>query len=165
MRFWHINMTLLRLRSKKGTLKSPNLYLQFCRLLLRLKVFLKEHNIGISSWFKRWVQWCSSLRVYILVWLPFQDIYDLTRLSRTAQRTWIMFHLIIIIIIIITIITKVTTTEKQNHKSLMKNTAYTGIPWRMCSTFYLAVVHWHRLSTYRGITMLSRSYSLKSSDL
>ena len=58
-----------------------------------------------------------------------------------------------------------TTTEKQNHKSLMKNAAYAGIPWRMCSTFYLAVVHWHRLSTYRGITMLSRSYSLKSSDL
>ena len=43
----------------------------------------------------------------------------------------------------------------------MKNAAYAGIPWRMCSTFYLAVVHWHRLSTYRDITMLSRSYSLK----
>ena len=37
-----------------------------------------------------------------------------------------------------------TTTEKQNHKSLMKNAAYAGIPWRVCSTFYLAVVHWHR---------------------
>ena len=58
-----------------------------------------------------------------------------------------------------------TTTEKQNHKSLMKNAAYAGTPWRMCSTFYLAVVHWHRPSTNRGITMLSRSYSLKSSDL
>ena len=58
-----------------------------------------------------------------------------------------------------------TTTEKQNHKSLMKNAAYAGIPWRMCSTFYLAVVHWHRLSIYRDITMLSRSYSLKSLDL
>ena len=58
-----------------------------------------------------------------------------------------------------------TTTEKQNHKSLIKNAAYAGIPWRMCSTFYLAVVHWHRLGTYRDITMLSRSYSLKSSDL
>ena len=55
--------------------------------------------------------------------------------------------------------------QKQNHKSLMKNTAYAGIPWRMCSTLYLAEVHWHRLSTYRGITMLSRSYSLMSSDL
>ena len=54
-----------------------------------------------------------------------------------------------------------TTTEKQNHKSLMKNAAYAGIPWRMCSTFYLAVVHWHRLSTYRGITMLSRSYQAR----
>ena len=33
-----------------------------------------------------------------------------------------------------------TTTEKQNHKSLLKNVAYAGIPWRMrCSTFYLAV--------------------------
>ena len=40
-----------------------------------------------------------------------------------------------------------TTTEKQNDKSLMKNAAYAGIPWRMCSTFYLAVVHWHRLRT------------------
>ena len=58
-----------------------------------------------------------------------------------------------------------TTTEKQNHKSLMKNDAYAGIPWRMYGTSYLAVVHWHRLSTYRGITMHSRSYSLKSSDL
>ena len=57
------------------------------------------------------------------------------------------------------------TTEKQNHRSLMKNAAYEGIPWRMCSTFYLAVVHWHRLSSYRDITMLSRSYSLKSTDL
>ena len=27
------------------------------------------------------------------------------------------------------------------------------------------VVHWHRLSIYRGITMISRFYSLKSSDL
>ena len=42
-----------------------------------------------------------------------------------------------------------TTTEKQNHESLMKNAAYAGIPWRMCNTFYLAVVHWHRLSTNR----------------
>ena len=58
-----------------------------------------------------------------------------------------------------------STTEKRNHKLLMKNAAYAGIPWRMCSTFYLAVVHWHRLSTYRDTTMLSRSYSLKSSDL
>ena len=58
-----------------------------------------------------------------------------------------------------------TTTEKQNHKSLMNNATYAGIPWRMCSTFYLAVVHWHRLSTYRDITVLSRSHSLKSSDL
>ena len=57
------------------------------------------------------------------------------------------------------------TTEKQNHKSLMKNAAYAGIPWRMCSTFYLAVVHWHRLRTYRDLTMVSRSYSLKSLDL
>ena len=33
-----------------------------------------------------------------------------------------------------------TTTEKQNHKPLLKNVAYAGIPWRMrCSTFYLAV--------------------------
>ena len=30
----------------------------------------------------------------------------------------------------------------------MKKAAYAGIPWRiMCSTFYLAVVHWYRLST------------------
>ena len=58
-----------------------------------------------------------------------------------------------------------TTREKQNHKSLMKNAAYAGIPWRMCSTFYLAEVHWHRVSTYRDITMLSRSYTLKSLDL
>ena len=56
------------------------------------------------------------------------------------------------------------TTEKQNHKSLMKNAAYAGIPWRMGSTFYLAVVHGHRLSTYRDITMLLISYSLKSLD-
>ena len=40
-----------------------------------------------------------------------------------------------------------TTKKKQNHKSLMKNAAHAGIPWRMCSTFYLDVVHWHRLST------------------
>ena len=59
-----------------------------------------------------------------------------------------------------------TTTEKKNHKSLLKNATYAGIPWRMrCSTFYLAVVHWHRLSTNRNIKMLSRSYSLKSLDL
>ena len=57
------------------------------------------------------------------------------------------------------------TTGKQNPKSLMKNAAHAAIPWRMCSTFYLAVVEWHRLSTYRDITMLSRSYSLKSFDL
>ena len=53
------------------------------------------------------------------------------------------------------------TTEKQNHKSLTKNAAYAGIPWRMCSTFYLAVVHWHGLRTYRDLTVVSRSYSLK----
>ena len=35
----------------------------------------------------------------------------------------------------------------------------------MSSTFYLSVAHWHRLSTYRDITMLTRSYFLKSSDL
>ena len=58
-----------------------------------------------------------------------------------------------------------TTTEKQNHKSLMNNAAYAEILWRMYSTFYPAVVHWHRLITYRGITMLSRSHSLKFSDL
>ena len=43
----------------------------------------------------------------------------------------------------------------------MKNAAYAGIPWRMCSTFYLAVVHWHRPSTYRDIRMLSRSYQAR----
>ena len=58
-----------------------------------------------------------------------------------------------------------TTTEKQNHKSLRKNAAYAGIPWRMCSAFYLAVMPLHRLSTYSDITMLSRSYSLKCLDL
>ena len=47
----------------------------------------------------------------------------------------------------------------------MKNAAYAGISWRMCSTFYLAVVQRHRLSTYRDITVLSRSYTLKSLDL
>ena len=47
----------------------------------------------------------------------------------------------------------------------MRNAAYAGIPWRVCCIFYLAVVHWHRLSTYTDITMLSRSYSLKSLDL
>ena len=29
----------------------------------------------------------------------------------------------------------------------MKNATYAEIPSRMCSTFYLAVVHWHRLSS------------------
>ena len=48
-----------------------------------------------------------------------------------------------------------TSTKEQNHKSLMKNAAYAGIPCRMSNTFYLAVVLWHRLSTYRDITMLS----------
>ena len=42
----------------------------------------------------------------------------------------------------------------------MKNASYAGIPWRMCSTLYLAVVHW----PYRDITMPSRSYSLTSLD-
>ena len=55
--------------------------------------------------------------------------------------------------------------KKQNHKSLRKNVAYAGIPWRMCSAFYLAVMPLHGLSTYSDITMLSRSYSLKSLDL
>ena len=54
--------------------------------------------------------------------------------------------------------TKSQVTDEKCH-------LYAGIPWRMCSQFYLAVVHWHRLSTYRNITMLSRSYSLKSLDL
>ena len=58
-----------------------------------------------------------------------------------------------------------TTTEEQNHKSLIKNAAFGGITWRMWSTFYVAVVHWHRLSTLRDITMLPRPYSLKSLDL
>ena len=35
----------------------------------------------------------------------------------------------------------------------MKNAAYAGIPWRMCSTFYLAVVQWHRLSTNRDLIL------------
>ena len=60
-----------------------------------------------------------------------------------------------------------TTTEKQNHKSLRKNAPYVGIPWRMCSTFYLAVVHWHRLSTYRDNNALNILFFevLRSLDL
>ena len=60
-----------------------------------------------------------------------------------------------------------TTTEKQNHKSLRKNAAYVGIPWSMCSTFYLAVVHWHRLSTYRDNNALNILFFevLRSLDL
>ena len=57
-----------------------------------------------------------------------------------------------------------TTAEKQNHKS-RKNAVCGGIPWRICSTFHLAAVRWHRLSTYRDIKMLSRSYPWKSLDL
>ena len=50
----------------------------------------------ISSWFKRCVQWCSCLRVHILVWMLLQDISDRIRLSRTVQRTylWVLFHLL-----------------------------------------------------------------------
>ena len=45
-----------------------------------------KHNIEISSWFKRWVQWCSCWRVHILVWVLLQDIWPRIRLSRTVQR-------------------------------------------------------------------------------
>ena len=50
----------------------------------------------ISSWFKRCVQWCSCLRVHILVWMLLQDISDRIRLSRTVQRTylWVLIHLL-----------------------------------------------------------------------
>ena len=39
MRFWHLNIELLRQRSIKGTLNRHFGSSQFCRLLLRLKVF------------------------------------------------------------------------------------------------------------------------------
>ena len=56
---------------------------------------------------------------------------------------------------------------KSQCKLLMKNTAYAEIPWRMCSTFYLAVVHWHRLSTYRDNNALNILFFevLRSLDL
>ena len=50
----------------------------------------------ISSWFKRCEQWCSCLRVHILVWMLLQDISDRIWLSRTVQRAylWVVFHLL-----------------------------------------------------------------------
>ena len=65
-------------------------------------------------------------------------------------------------------IPRFTTRNNRKKKSQVtdeKCRAYAGIPWRMRSTFYLAIVHWHRLRTYRDLTMVSRSYSLKSLDL
>ena len=39
----------------------------------------------ISSWFKRCEQWCSCLRVHILVWMLLQDISDRIRLSLSTD--------------------------------------------------------------------------------
>ena len=101
-----------------------------------------------NRWTTRKLNWRSTLRDLLYGRMP-QRILSLEYKSFTNNCYLPRF----------------TTREKQNHKSLMKNAAYAGIPWRMCGTFYLAAVHWHRVSTYRDITMLSRSYTLKSLDL
>ena len=49
--------------------------------------------------------------------------------------------------------TKVYNNRKTKSPVTDENAGYVGIPWRMCSKFYLAVVHWLRLSTYRAITL------------
>ena len=61
--------------------------------------------------------------------------------------------------------TKVYYKRKTKSQVTDEKCRLCGIPWRMCSTLYLTVVHWHGLSTYRDITVLSRSYSFKSLDL
>ena len=57
------------------------------RSLITAESVLK-HNIEISLWFKRWVQWYSCWRVHILEWVLLQDIWPRIRLSRTVQRTY-----------------------------------------------------------------------------
>ena len=83
---WHCQ------RSNKGTLRPPSWFFTIFRLLSRLQVF--RSITLIIFWFKRCVQWCSCLRVHILVWVLLQDISDRIRLSRTVQRTylWVLFH-------------------------------------------------------------------------
>ena len=80
-------------KSNKGTLRLPNLgSSQFFCLLLQLKVFESITFLKISSWFKHWVQWCSCLRVHVLLWVLLQDISDLIWLSWMVQHTYFKIH-------------------------------------------------------------------------
>ena len=59
-----------------------------------------------------------------------------------------------------------TTTEKTKSQVTDEKCRLCGNSGgRMCSTIYLVVVHWRRLSTYRDKRMLSRYCSLQSLDL
>ena len=82
-------------------LKSQTRALWDCRILVLWTIFLSlitakgvwKYNIfKISSWFRHWVQWCSSLRVHVLVWVLLQDISDLTWLSWMVQHTYFKIH-------------------------------------------------------------------------
>ena len=53
---------------------------------------VKKHNIEISLWFKRWVQWWSCWRVHILVWVLLQGISDLIRVMRMVQRKYVVMY-------------------------------------------------------------------------
>jgi len=69
-------------QTKPGTLRPPSWFLTIFFFFFTAKG-VKKKNIEISSWFKRWVQWCSCLRLHILVWVLLQNISDLIRLSRS----------------------------------------------------------------------------------
>ena len=93
------NKTLLKTlhdiakKSNKGTLRLPNLgSSQFFLSLITAKGVWKYNIFKISSWFRHWVQWCSCLRVHVLVWVLLQDISDLTWLSWMVQHTYFKIH-------------------------------------------------------------------------
>ena len=76
------NMTFTRLKVKQGHFETAILILHMTSSFITAKG-VQKHNIEISLWFKRWVQW---------MWVLLQDISDLIRLSRTVQRTYFIIY-------------------------------------------------------------------------
>ena len=91
MRFWHLTLHSLGLRSNKGSLRPLCWFFTIFSSFITAKGVLK-HNIEISLRFKHWVQWWSCLRVHILVWVLLQDTSDLIRLTQTVQRTYFIMY-------------------------------------------------------------------------
>ena len=95
--FGILKITLLKV--KQGNFETAVLILPIFLSFVTAKG-VKKQNIEISVWFKSWVQWCSCLRVHILVWVLLQDISQWPNLAiangitRAFHNLWVLFHLL-----------------------------------------------------------------------